>query len=251
MPDPRPSRPRAPLGADHARDAGAAPCAVRTIRLGEGRQVRVVVALPAGFTPGAAPAVILAHGAGNDMDAPFLSAVHAGLAAHGFVAVKFNFPYKECGRRLPDPAPVLEDAFVRVLEAVRAAPEIAPPRIVIGGKSLGGRMASHLAAAGVDVAGLLLLGYPLHPAGQPERLRTAHLPQIRVPMLFVTGTRDPLCRLDLLRQTIQRLPAPVTVHVIAGGDHSFEVPKRTPRAAADVWTEIVQESVRWLRTVTG
>jgi len=251
MPDPRPARLRVPRGADHVRDAGPAACAVRTIPLGEGRQVRMVVALPAGFTAGAAPAVILAHGAGNDMDAPFLSAVHAGLAAHGFVAVKFNFPYKEDGRRLPDRAPVLEDAFTRVLEAVRAAPEIAPPRIVIGGKSLGGRMASHLAAAGAGVAGLLLLGYPLHPAGQPERLRTAHLAQIRVPTLFFAGTRDPLCRLDLLRQAIQRLPAPVTLHVIGGGDHAFAVPKRARRAAAEVWTEIVQESVRWLRTVTG
>ncbi len=213
--------------------------------------MRVAVALPAPFTPGTAPAVILAHGAGNDMDSPFLSAVQSGLAAHGFVAVKFNFPYKERGGRLPDPAPVLVDTFAHVLQAVRAAPELAPPRIVVGGKSLGGRMASHLVAAGADVDGLLFLGYPLHPAGQPERLRTAHLTQIRVPMLFVAGTRDPLCRLDLLRQSIEQLAAPVAVHVIDGGDHSFALPKRAARATAEVWSEIILESVRWLRTTTG
>jgi predicted alpha/beta-hydrolase family hydrolase len=243
-------RPGSP-GSDRVRNSGAPPCTVQLVPVGGERAVRAAIALPATFTPGVTPAVILAHGAGSDMDAPFLSAVHIGLAKHGFVAVKFNFPYKERGSRLPDPAPVLVETFARVLDTIRTAPGLTPPRIVVGGKSLGGRMASLLAVAEAEIAGLLFLGYPLHPAGQPERLRTAHLTQIRVPMLFFAGTRDPLCRLDLLRQATGRLDAAVTVHVIDGADHSFALPKRAARPAEEVWNEIVSESVRWLRTVMG
>jgi len=221
----------------------------RTVRLTDGQSVSAVVAYPTGFTPGSATAVILAHGAGNDMQSPFLSAVHEGLAARGYVTVKFNFPYKERGGRAPDRAPVLEAAYRDVLQAVRADPDIAAPRIVIGGKSMGGRMASHLAAQGADVAGLLLLGYPLHPAGKPEQLRVAHLDRIRVPMLFVAGTRDALCDLELLRPTLKRLHAPVELHVVDGGDHSFKVPKSMPREPAAVLEEIVAVSTNWLARV--
>ena len=107
-------------------------------------------------------------------------------------------------------------------------------------------MASHLAAQGVAVAGLIFLGYPLHPAGKVEQLRVAHLEKIRAPMLFVAGTRDALCRLDLLRQTIQRLQAPVALEIVEGGDHSFNVPKAMRREPRAVWDEIVTASARWL-----
>ncbi len=218
----------------------------RTIALADGESVSAVVAYPEGFQAGSAAAVILAHGAGNGMESPFLSAVHEGLAARGYVAVKFNFPYTERGRRAPDRAPVLEACYRGVLDAVRADPTIAAPRIVIGGKSMGGRMASHLAAQGADVAGVLLLGYPLHPTGQPDRLRVAHLGQIQVPMLFIAGTRDALCNLDLLRQTLQRMHGTVDLHVIEGGDHSFKVPKSLRREPAAVLDEILTASTDWL-----
>jgi predicted alpha/beta-hydrolase family hydrolase len=218
----------------------------RDIPLAGGQHVSAVVAFPERSVPRSRTAVILAHGAGNDMHNPFLSAVHEGLAARGFVTVKFNFPYKQRGGRAPDPAPVLEACFARVLDAVRSDTRIAPRRIVIGGKSLGGRMASHLAAKGEAVDGLLLLGYPLHPAGKPTQLRVAHLDKIRVPMLFFAGTRDPLCHLDLLRQSLERLRASVQVHVIEGGDHSFNVLKSLKREAAAVWDEIIETSARWL-----
>jgi hypothetical protein len=218
----------------------------RRIVLDDGESVSAVVAYPEGFKTGRATAVILAHGAGSDMHAPFMSAIHAGLAARGSVTVKFNFPYKERGNRVPDRAPVLEACYRRVLEAVCQDPDIAPPRVVIGGKSLGGRMASHLAAQGAEVAGVLLHGYPLHPAGKPEQLRVAHLDKIRVPMLFFAGTRDALCTLDRLRQTITRLPASVDLHIIEGGDHSFKVPKSMHREPAAVWDEIITTSADWL-----
>ncbi|HVO26307.1 MAG TPA: alpha/beta family hydrolase [Candidatus Margulisiibacteriota bacterium] len=221
----------------------------RQIPIGNGATVSAVVAHP---EPRATSptAVILAHGAGNDMRGPFLSAVHEGLAARGYVSVKFNFPYTEAGRRAPDRAPVLEDCYRHVVAGVRADPHLAPRRLVIGGKSMGGRMASHLAAQGEAVAGLILLGYPLHPPGKVEQLRVAHLPAIRVPMLFVAGTRDPLCRLDLLQRTVANLCAPVVLHVIDGGDHSFAVPKAMRRPARDVWEEIIRVTVEWLAKLT-
>ena len=218
----------------------------RQIPIGDGRSVSAVIAFPDRARRGPVTAVILAHGAGNDMHSTFLSAVHQGLAARGFVCVKFNFPYKEVGRRAPDPAPVLEACYTRVLEAVRDDKQIGADRIVIGGKSLGGRMASHLAATGAAVAGLLFLGYPLHPPGQPDKLRVAHLSKIRAPMLFFAGTRDPLCTLTLLRRTIEPLSAPVELHIIAGGDHSFVLPKSMQRDPASVLEEIVTASVQWL-----
>lgn len=210
-----------------------------------------VVALPSGFKrPGRTPAIILAHGAGSDMASPFMSTVHTGLAREGWVAVKFNFPYTEARRRAPDPRPVLERCYRAVVDAVAADRTLAPPWIAIGGKSLGGRIASYVAAAGTPVRGLVFLGYPLHPAGRPEALRADHLPGVTVPMLFVEGTRDTLCDLDRLRPVLARLPH-ASLHTIEGGDHSFRVPRRTGRADEEVWAEIVQVVARWLRGLGG
>jgi len=219
----------------------------RRIPLPGGGAVSAVVALPPGFRRGGrTPAVILAHGAGADMASPFMSTVHAGLAREGFVAIKFNFPYTEARRRRPDLRPVLQRCYRAVVDAVLADRTLAPPWVAIGGKSLGGRIASYVGAAGAPVRGLLFLGYPLHPAGRPEQLRADHLPGVTVPMLFVQGTRDALCDLELLRPVLARLPR-ATLHTIDGGDHSFRVPRRVGRADAEVWQEIVGVAGRWLR----
>ena len=217
---------------------------VERYRVGAGGTATVSAVLAGAAAPAQPTAVVLAHGAGADMDHPFLSAIHTGLAAHGWPCIKFNFPYTEKKRRAPDPAPALERCFTHVIEDVQR--RLQPAQLVIGGKSLGGRMATHLAAQGAAVAGVLLLGYPLHPPNQPQRLRSAHLGAIRVPMLFFCGTRDALCRLDLLRTTLATLTAPVQLHVIEGGDHSFNVPKSQKRAPQDVWNEIVEVSANWL-----
>jgi uncharacterized protein len=214
---------------------------------GRGDNVSGVVAFPDQHVAGRVAAVVLAHGAGNDMNSPLLVSVQHGLARAGWVVVRFNFPYKERGGRAPDPTAVLESCYRSVVAGVRADPELRPPKLVIGGKSMGGRMATHLAAAGAAVDGVLLLGYPLHPAGKPQQLRVEHLPRIRVPMLFLAGTRDPLCDLDLLRQHLQVCPAPITIHVIEGGDHSFRVPKRTGRSDEQIEREIVDTAAAWLR----
>jgi predicted alpha/beta-hydrolase family hydrolase len=142
---------------------------------------------------------------------------------------------------------VLEACYRAVLAQLRADADLRPTRLVIGGKSMGGRMASHLAAAGEAVDGLLFLGYPLHPAGKPETLRAAHLQRIAVPMLFLAGTRDALCRLDLLRAALAGLPQ-ATLHVVDDGDHSFAVRARSGRDQAAVRGEIVDASLTWLAT---
>lgn len=220
----------------------------REIDLGADGRISSRWALPPGVRVGAS-AVVLAHGAGNDMHSPFLSAIHLGLAERGSLSVTFNFPYAEQGRRAPDRMPRLEAAWHGVLDAVRADPELAPGRLFIGGKSMGGRVASHLAAAGADCDGLLFLGYPLHPAGKPERLRDGHLADIACPMLFVEGTRDPLCRLELLRPVLARLGPHARLHLIEGGDHSFRLPKRLGRGEREVWDDIVEAASRWMAEV--
>ena len=223
----------------------------RRIALPGGGAVSSIVALPPGFRgPGRIPAVVLAHGAGTDMRSPFMSALHTGLAREGFVTVKFNFPYTEARRRAPDPRPVLERCYRAVLEAVVQDRTLAPPWIAIGGKSLGGRIASYLAASGAPVQALLLLGYPLHPAGKPDQLRADHLPSISVPTLFIQGTRDALCDMDLLRPLLGRLPH-AALHTIDGGDHSFRLPRRAERPDEEVWSAIVAVAARWLRSVRG
>ena len=222
----------------------------RRIPLAGGGAVSAVIALPPGSRPGRTPAVILAHGAGSNMRAPFLSTVHAGLARAGYVAVKFNFPYSEAGRRAPDPRPVLERCYRSVIETIASDRRLAPPWIAIGGKSLGGRIASYLAtaASSAPIRALLLLGYPLHPAGRPEAQRADHLIGVRVPMLFVEGTRDTLCDLGHLRPILASLPR-ATLHTIDGADHSFRLPKRAGRAEGEVWEEIIAVMARWLGEV--
>jgi len=217
---------------------------VRRVQLDDGRG-GVVSAVIAG-DPGATT-VILAHGAGADMESPGLVAFHAGLAAAGFLSVRFNFPYKERGGRAPDPKGVLEKCFRAVVAQVRGDAALRAGRIVLGGKSMGGRIASQIVAGGEPADGLLFLGYPLHPAGQPQRLRVDHWERISCPTLFLQGSRDALCRLDLLRPQLERLKARVLLHVIEGGDHSFKVLKSSGRSQKDVEAELVTVSTEWLR----
>src|SRR3989442_2802457 len=149
----------------------------RQLEDGRGGAVSAAIAYPDGFTAGRVPGVILAHGAGNDRTNPLLVVVHEGLARQGYLSVTFNFPYTEQGRRVPVPAPVLEACYRSVLAAVRTDTALRPPHLVIGGKSLGGRIASQLAAQGDAIDGVLLLGYPLHPNDTGRKLRD-RLPQL-------------------------------------------------------------------------
>jgi hypothetical protein len=175
-----------------------------------------------------------------------MTAMASQLAARGLDVVTFDFSYIHEGRKVPDRAPVLEACFANVVDWATARAEFSNDRLLIGGKSMGGRMATHLAAAGLvahegagpRLAGTVSLGYPLHPPGKPQQLRTAHLPTIRTPWLIVQGSRDTFGTPDELRPVIATVAGPVTLHVVEGGDHSFAV-ARTPRdtvlaAVADV-----------------
>ena len=189
-------------------------------------------------------AVVLGHGAGSDRRHPRLLALAEALAASGRGAVLFNFPYRERGGRAPDPAPVLEGTAQAVGEYARA--RLGAARLVLGGRSMGGRIASQAVAAGAQAEGLVFLAYPLHPPGRPEILRDRHLPRITAPMLFVQGTRDAFARFDLLEATLARLGDRATLHRVEGGDHSFSVPKRSGRPPAEVEAEVQRAVLDWL-----
>jgi len=218
----------------------------RSIELLDGIRVSSRWAVPDGYAARPRSALLLAHGAGSDMHNPFLSFVHEGLAQRGLLTVKFNFPYKELGRKAPDPMPRLEATWRAAVEALRQEPDLAPDRLFLGGKSMGGRVASNLAAQGLACDGLVFLGYPLHPAGKPERLRAEHLARIACPMLFVQGTRDPLCDLSLLDRVLLPLGPRVSLRRIEGGDHSFKLLKRLGRSDREVREEILAAVAGWV-----
>ena len=169
-------------------------------------------------------ALVLAHGAGAGQTSPFMVRFARGMALRGINAATFDFPYTAAGRKVPDRAPVLEQAWREAVEAARA--EFAGLPLVIGGKSMGGRMASHVAAQGCEgLDGLVFLGYPLHPPGQPGKRRDAHLPAIKERMLFVQGSRDAFgtsAEIAALLPSLQR----AELHEVPGGDHSFNVSGR-------------------------
>src|SRR5205823_12552456 len=156
----------------------------------------------------------------------------AALAARGVEVVRFNFPYRDKGSRRPDPMPVLRERFEAIVAGVRS-----DKKLIIGGRSMGGRVASMLAADGLACEGLLLFAYPLHPAGRPEKLRDAHLPRIKVPVLCFNGTRDALCRRDLMERALQTVTTRWEMHWIEGADHSLKGDKALEEmgAAVSAW----------------
>lgn len=187
---------------------------------------------------------VCAHGAGGNMsDRSMLAAANA-LRARGFGVVRFNFLYKEKGSGRPDPMPRLMDTVAAAVDRARA--ELEPKTLIIGGRSMGGRAASMLAADGFDADGLLLLAYPLHPAGKPDKLRDAHLPRITMPVLCINGTRDGLCTRELMERVLETVTAPWEMHWLDGADHSFHVLKSSGRNDAAVLDEVAGVSERWL-----
>lgn len=192
---------------------------------------------------GRQPGVLLAHGAGTDQDHHSVVVLRDGMAAAGFPVLTFNYPYTERGSRRPD-------SHARLLACHRAvagwfAANVSP-RMVGAGRSMGGRMATYLASEEDNpFAGLLLFAYPLHPAGKPDRLRKDHLADVRCPMLFVVGSRDPLSNMELFDRWVRPLPG-VSVAEIADGDHSFRVRKSSGRSNAEAEQEVIGAAIDWL-----
>ncbi|MFI5006439.1 MAG: alpha/beta fold hydrolase [Solirubrobacterales bacterium] len=194
---------------------------------------------------GSGPTVIvLGHGAGGNRRTPQLVRFAESLAASDRRVLLYDFPYTERGRRAPDPPAVLEATTRAVGDFARAS--LGAAKLVHGGKSMGGRIASQVVAAGAPADGLVFLGYPLHPPGKPGQLRDRHLPQVDVPMLFVQGTRDTFARPDLLAAVLERLGARATLHQVEGGDHSFAVPKSSGRTGREVEVEVARVILGWL-----
>lgn len=196
-------------------------------------------------------AVLLAHGAGAGMDSEFLVEIASGLAARGLPVLRFNYAYtermaREGRRRPPDRRPKLEAVHGAALDALRARYPERP--VVLAGKSMGGRIASYLSASGADDSALLFLGYPLHPQKKPEKLRSEHFGAIAVPALFLEGTRDALCDLELLRRELETFGGTVTLRVIEGADHDFRVLKRSGRTRAEVLGELLDAIDEWERS---
>jgi hypothetical protein len=203
--------------------------------------------------------VVLAHGAGAGQSSGFMVRFASGLASRGLDVLTFNFLYTEARRRVPDRTEKLEACYRAVLAAARSYGPFEGNVACIGGKSMGGRMASHLAAqddaAARGIEGLIVLGYPLHPPGKPDQLRAAHLTNIRVPMLVIQGSRDPFGTPDELRPVLDCLSAPVTLHVVENGDHSLAPPKRSSLSIDEVYNQVQDTIVQWatglVRPVTG
>jgi uncharacterized protein len=189
---------------------------------------------------------VLAHGAGAGQRHPFMVATARGLAARRISVVTFDFPYIRARRHVPDKAPVLEQAFREVIDAAREWSGRGD--VFIGGKSMGGRMATHLGAQGAHgLLGIVALGYPLHPPGRPDKPRTEHLPSIRVPVLIVQGERDTFGTPDELQPVITTMNAKTTLHVVPGGDHSLTVRgKKKDEAFAGVLDVVAG----WIRSNT-
>ncbi len=191
--------------------------------------------------------LLLAHGAGAGMDSPFMSAMQKCLAQNGVLTICFNFSYIQMGRKMPGPAKRLTEEFRLVLEKILAEDGDQP--LFLGGKSMGGRIASYVAGDYARVAGLIFLGYPLHAPGKPGLARAEHLYILERPMLFISGDRDRLAEISLIQQVVARIGKRAVLYPVPDGDHSLKVPKRSGRATEEVWRESCLFAAQWMRRI--
>lgn len=211
--------------------------------------VSAVLAGPDGFRRG--PGVVFAHGAAFDKDEPLLVHLAGGLSDRGWMTLRFNFPYRERGKSSPDSQGVLVDAWKAAFHFMTAESGVAIERIIAAGKSMGGRVASQMAAEeALPAHGFVFLGYPLHPPGKKDQLRDGHLPDIPGPMLFFAGTRDAFADLNLLKKTVGRLDRAV-LEIVDGADHSFNLKSGADRSQTDVYDHILDRMTLWLDTGDG
>jgi uncharacterized protein len=186
-------------------------------------------------------AIILAHGAGQGMHSPFMTFFHEEFWNRGYLSVKFNFDYMEAKRHVPDPQPKLQSRYRTVVGDVVA--EYKPTAVIIGGKSMGGRVASYIAGDTPGVSGLVFLGYPLHPPGKMDQLRDEHLYALSLPMLFISGTKDTFARRDLLEKVVAKIGKRATLVWVDGGDHSLKR-KRNDSESLQIAADTID---RWIR----
>jgi hypothetical protein len=204
-------------------------------------------------------AVLLAHGAGSDMHGAALVTVADALADHEVPSLRFNYPYRSLGRSAPDRPRVLEAATRAAAAELARRAKLPPGRLVLGGRSMGGRYCSMVAGASdhpVEALGLLLLGYPLHAAGKPDQPRVEHFPRLHVPVLFVSGTRDALAGRAALTRAARKIKggpghARPAFHWIETADHGYRPLKASGRTVDDVLAEVAQVSTDWVTALPG
>jgi len=220
-----------------------------TIPVTKDESVSAILTMPPNKKRIYSAGVITAHGAGNDMENDLLVAFTDGLAKAGYPALRFNFPYKEKGLKAPDNPKKLEDTWAAVYRYFKEDSTVRVNHIIAAGKSMGGRIASQMAAEKkLPVEGLIFLGYPLHPAGDQSKIRDAHLYNIEIPMLFFAGTRDSLCDIAKLQSVLKILSAPWKLEIIEGGDHSFHLPKSMGISESEIFDRIVKTTKQWIET---
>jgi len=199
-------------------------------------------------------ALILAHGAGGNQSSKFMVQMAHALATRGIDSITFNFLYSEAKRGLPDKNDKLEACYHAMIKAFHSGLLIENAtrrKLLIGGKSMGGRIATQVAAASAaDIEGIVLLGYPLHPPGRPDKLRSKHLPQIKAPMLFVQGSRDTFGTPEELAPILAPLKASVDLYVVEGGDHSFKISKSADRSQAEEDQAVLDQIEHWVRRLS-
>jgi uncharacterized protein len=213
-----------------------------TLPVGADRSIDGVLGLPRSTTMDAI--LVLAHGANNNMEQPLISGLHERLARQGLVTVRFNFPYSQEGHKRPDPDEMLEAVFRLVLEYVGELEECKGLELYVGGKSMGARLAAQIVAQEVGASGLIFLGYPLHAPGKPEKLRDQALYLLPCPTLFIEGSRDPFCSLDLLGKVLGQMPVRSDLHVIPKAGHSFESSGK--EMVPELLDEITRVILGWL-----
>jgi hypothetical protein len=208
-----------------------------------------VLGVPRWWPTGSRVSVVIGHGSTDDMEDPVVAYLHRELTERRYLTLRFNFPFAEAGKKRPDAAPILRRTFRAAIGALGRDPTAAPAHLFLGGKGLGGQVAADLASSRVRADGLFLISYPLHPMGKPEKLRAEQLFRIISPVLFMQGTRDRTCDLDLLRQTLTRVGAPTTLHIAEEADRHMTVLKKSGRTDEEVREGLFKALDDWIQKV--
>lgn len=212
-------------------------------------EVSAVLGVPRWWPTGSRVSIAIAHAAGSDISDPLMEYLHRELTERRFLTLLFNFPFAEAKKRRPDPIQVLRRTYRAAIGALARDPTAAPAHLFLAGAGLGGQIAADLAGSRVRIDGLFLLGYPLHPPGNPEAVKAEALFRVVSPALFLQGTRDRRCDLDVLRQTLARVGAPTSLHVCQEADHQFKVLKKSGRTRDEVYEELLGVIDDWIQKV--
>jgi predicted alpha/beta-hydrolase family hydrolase len=215
------------------------------------REVSAVLGIPRWWPTGSRVSVVLAHGSPGSHNDPLIEYLHRDLTERRYLCLRFNFPFAEAKKRRPDPPQTLRSTFRAAVDALSRDPTAAPGHLFLAGKGLGAQTAAALSVSRVRAEGLILMGYPLHPQGKPERLQADQLYRVVAPMLFMQGTRDRNCEIDALRRTLARIGAPTALHLTEAADHHFKVRKKSGRSEEEIHQEVLGVTDAWIEKVLG